>query len=120
MAQAAYLRAMQKRAQEILEPTKAFTRCAGTKSLFAMPALFATPLPPLLRPSPQENAHTTRVGVELDLLVRFMGTYNPNYSSTYNLLRGLGGLISAAVIGLPCWGKVELATVRTRKSPNMG
>ena len=31
---------------------------------------------------------------------RFMGTYNPHYKSTYNLLRGLRGLISAVLIGL--------------------
>ena len=29
-----------------------------------------------------------------------MGTYSPNYKSTYNLLRGLRGLISAVKIGV--------------------
>ena len=29
-----------------------------------------------------------------------MGTYNPKYKSTHNLLRGLRGLISAVVIGV--------------------
>ena len=29
-----------------------------------------------------------------------MGTYNHNYQSTYNLLRGLRGLISAVIMGL--------------------
>ena len=28
-----------------------------------------------------------------------MGTSNPNNKSTYNLLRGLGGLISAVILG---------------------
>ena len=28
-----------------------------------------------------------------------MGTYNPNCKSTYNLLRGLWGLISTVIIG---------------------
>ena len=29
-----------------------------------------------------------------------MGTYNPNYKSTYNLLRGLRGLVSAVITGV--------------------
>ena len=29
-----------------------------------------------------------------------MGTYNHNYKSTYNLLRGLRGLISTVTIGV--------------------
>ena len=31
---------------------------------------------------------------------RFMGTYNHNHKYTYNLLRGLRGLISAVIIGV--------------------